>query len=36
VKRKLFGRELPRVAVRAALSKRWVLESIDRRPERTA
>jgi hypothetical protein len=36
VERKHFGRELPRVAVPAALSKRWGLESIDRHPERTA
>jgi hypothetical protein len=32
----LFGRELPRVAVPADLSKRWVLESIERHPERSA
>jgi hypothetical protein len=36
VERKLFGRELPRVAVPASLSKRWVLESIDRHLERAA
>jgi hypothetical protein len=32
----LFGRELPRVAVPADLSKRWILESIERHPERAA
>jgi hypothetical protein len=36
VQRELFGRELPRVAVRADLSKRWILESIERHPERLA
>jgi hypothetical protein len=36
VERKLFGRTLPRVAVPADLSKRWVLESIERHPERSA
>jgi hypothetical protein len=34
VQRELFGRELPRVAVPADLSKRWVLQSIDKHPER--
>jgi hypothetical protein len=32
----LFGRELPRVPVPPDLSKRWVLESIDRHPQRAA
>jgi len=36
VQRELFRRGLPRVAVPADLSKRWVLESIDRHPERAA
>jgi hypothetical protein len=36
VQRELFGHELPRVAVPADLSKRWVLESIERHPERAA
>jgi hypothetical protein len=36
VQRDLFGRDLPHVAVPADLSKRWVLESIDRHPERAA
>jgi hypothetical protein len=36
VQRELFGRVLPRVAVPADLSKRWVLESIDRHSERDA
>jgi hypothetical protein len=36
VQRELFGRALPRVAVPADPSKRWVLESIDRHPERAA
>lgn len=34
LERELFGRELPRVAVPADLSKRWVLESIAAHPER--
>jgi hypothetical protein len=33
VLRGLFGRELPRVAVPADLSKRWILESIERHAE---
>jgi hypothetical protein len=36
VQRELFGRELPRVAVPADLSKRWILESIEAHPERRA
>jgi hypothetical protein len=36
VERELFGRELPGVAVPAELSKRWILEAIDRHPERAA
>jgi len=36
VQRELFGRELPRIAVPADPSKRWVLESIERHPERAA
>ena len=36
VQRDLFGRDLPRVAVPADPSKRWVLESIERHPERAA
>ena len=36
VQRELFGRDLPRVAVPADPSKRWVLESIERHPERVA
>jgi hypothetical protein len=36
VQRELFGRELPRVAVPAELSKRWVVEEIERHPERAA
>ena len=36
VRRELFGRDLPRVAVPADRSKRWVLESIERHPERAA
>jgi hypothetical protein len=36
VQRELFGRDLPRVAVPADPSKRWVLESIERHPERAA
>jgi hypothetical protein len=36
VQRELFRRGLPRVAVPTDLSKRWVLESIDRHPERAA
>ena len=32
----LFGRELPRVAVPADPSKRWILESIERHTERGA
>jgi hypothetical protein len=36
VQRELFGRELPRVPVPPDLSKRWVLESIDRHPQRAA
>jgi hypothetical protein len=36
VERELFGRDLPHVAVPAEVSKRWILEAIDRHPERTA
>jgi hypothetical protein len=36
VQRELFGRELPRVPVPPDLSQRWVLESIDRHPQRAA
>src|SRR5215813_11397774 len=36
VQRELFGRELPRVAVPADLSKRWILRSIERHAERAA
>jgi hypothetical protein len=36
VQRELFGRALPRVAVPADHSKRWVLESIKRHAERAA
>jgi hypothetical protein len=36
VQRELFGRDLPCVAVPADPSKRRVLESIDRHPERAA
>ena len=36
VQLELFGRALPRVAVPADLSKRWILESIERHPERAA
>jgi hypothetical protein len=32
----IFGRELPRVAVPADLSKRWILQSIEGHPERAA
>jgi hypothetical protein len=32
----LFGRELPRVAVPVESSTRWILEAIDRHPERAA
>jgi hypothetical protein len=32
--RELFGRELPRVDVPADLSKRWILQSIERHAER--
>jgi hypothetical protein len=32
VQLELFGRELPRVAVPADLSKRWILESIEAHP----
>ena len=34
VERGLFGRELPRVAVPSDQSKRWILEAIERHPER--
>jgi hypothetical protein len=34
LQRELFGRELPRVVLPADPSKRWVLKSIDRHPER--
>jgi hypothetical protein len=34
VQRELFGRELPRVDVPADLSKRWILQSIERHAER--
>ena len=33
VQRELFGRDLPRVAVPADLSKRWILQSIERHAE---
>ena len=36
VQRELFGRELPRVAVPADPSKRWILQSIERHAERGA
>jgi hypothetical protein len=36
LQRELFGRELPRVAVPGDPSKRWVLELIERHPERAA
>ena len=36
VERELFGRELPHVVVPAELSKRWILEAIERHPERAA
>ena len=36
VERKLFGRELPHIAVPSDQSKRWILESIERHPERSA
>jgi hypothetical protein len=36
VQRELFGRELPRVVVPTDFSKRWVLELIERHPERAA
>jgi hypothetical protein len=36
VQRELFGRELPRVAVPSDQSKRWILEAIERHPERVA
>jgi hypothetical protein len=36
VQRELFGRDLPRVAVPADPSKRWVLESIELHPRRAA
>ncbi len=36
VQQGLFGRELPRVAVPADLSKRWILQSIEKHAERAA
>jgi hypothetical protein len=36
VQRELFGRELPRVAVPADLSKRWIVEEIEAHPKRRA
>jgi hypothetical protein len=34
VERELFGRELPRVSVPSDQTTRWVLEAIERHPER--
>jgi hypothetical protein len=34
VQSRLFGRELPRIAVPAEFSRRWVLQEIDRHQER--
>ena len=36
VQRELFGRDLPRVAVPADPSKRWILQSIEQHAERAA
>ena len=36
VERELFGREPARVAIPTDQTKRWILEAIDRHPERAA